>query len=190
MTTRAFDNDLLHKVRRAAFGTAAACSLAILTSGWRLYAVRGQVADLRLQIANRQGKLLDDRRAEGDLPKTPAVDGLDRSKAVSKLRMALASAAASKGVSLAEFEVSPDEAPYLTAYASDSKDPGWIQVPVRVVLEGKSTAAMATLAKLRGIDVPFEVDTVQMTRRSTDSKGVARVGTEVSMRVLVYKVEG
>lgn len=185
-----FSSGTREAVRRGAFVALAACGLAIAASAWWLFGVRRALAELRIDTSGRQARLSENRRLAGALPTTVKPDALDRSRAVSKLRATLATLAAGKGVAMDEFQASTEEAPYLTSYATDNKDPGWMQVPVRLVLTGRSTAIMAAVSALRNLDVPFEIDTMELTRRSTDNRGMATVAAGIGMRVLVYRGEG
>ena len=177
-------------LRRAALGAVAAAALGGALASWRLFAARAQVSDLLLQRSGRQSRLAEDRRAAGGRPLATPSDALDRSRAVSRLRTTLVRCAAVRGVSLDEFQAATEELPYLTAYAADANDPGWTQVPVKLTLQGRSTAVVATVAALRALDVPFEIDTLEIARRSADHTGMATVSALVGMRVLVYKGEG
>ena len=189
MIPRSFGIGTREAVRRGAFAALAACVLAIGASAWWLMGVRRSLAELRAETSGRQARLSENRRVGGGVPIVAKPDALDRSRAVSKLRATLATLAAGKNVGMDEFQASTEEAPYLTSYATDNKDPGWMQVPVRLVLTGRSTAIMATVSALRNLDVPFEIDTVELTRRSTDNKGMATVAAGIGMRVLVYRGE-
>lgn len=190
MIPRAFEDRFRDLVRRAALGILAATLLATVVSGWILVRARAGAGELKLQRAGRQTRLSADRRTASTLPKGPQPAALDRSRAVSTLRATLAVLAAQKGITLSEFQASTEEAPYLTVYAADANDPGWTQVPVKVALQGRSTAVIAAVAALRKMDVPFEIDTLELSRRSTDTSGMARVAAQIGMRVLVYRGEG
>lgn len=152
--------------------------------------MRAEVADLRLQKSGQAARLAEDRRIAGSLPLTPKPDALDRSRAVSRLRTTLARLATGKGVTLDEFQASTEEAPYLTAYASDGTAAGWTQVPVKAALRGRATALMGAITGLGKLGVPFEIDTLELSRRSTDTMGMATVSAQIGMRVLVYRGEG
>ncbi len=151
-------------------------------------AARRQAADLKMQVAARRARLTDDRQVATDAP-VPMPDALDRSHAVSRLRAAIGQVTGAKGCVVEEFHASTEEAPYLTSYAADSKDPGWMQVPIRATISGRATKIATSLADLRTLDVPFEVDSVELTRRSTDNTGMATVVAQLTLRLLVYKGE-
>lgn len=176
------------RVRQAAFGTSAVALIGITAGLWRLSSVRSEAKELSQGIAGRQARLAEDRRLVTSAPASKP-SALDRSRAVSSLRSALGDVAAAQKCAVDEYQASTDEAPYLTVYASDNKDPGWFQVPVRVALRGRSTAIAASLAALRTLDVPFELDSIEFTRRSTDNGGMATVVAQIALRVLVYKGE-
>lgn len=177
----------LHKAALAVLGLTLA--MAALLS-WRLFGVRGEVAELKISTAGRQARLVENRKFVERAPKTAKPAALDRSQAVSRLRGAFADLAKRNGFGVQEFQAATDELPYLTAYASDNKDPGWMQVPVRATLQGRATVLMAAIASLRKLDVPFEIDSIEMTRRSTDNKGMSTVSAGIGMRVLIYRGEG
>ena len=157
---------------------------------WRLFSIRGETAGLKADAVARAARLADDRKVAATAPKAAKPAALDRSRAVSRLRESLAAIARQKGFQVQEFEASTEELPYLSAYALDTQAPGWMQVPVRVALQGRSTALMAGIAALRAVEAPFEVDTIEFTRRSADDKGMATVSASLGIRVLVYRGEG
>ena len=177
------------KAKRMALATLATIMLAIGVTGWRLLAANREVADLRGGVSARQARLSGDRRAARDLPTSRKPAALDRSRAVSSLRARLAALALRQGITVDEFQASTEEAPYLTSYATDNQDAGWMQVPVRISLYGRTPEILATLEELATIEVPFEIDSTEMTRRSADKKGMATIGTQIGMRVLVYRGE-
>jgi len=177
-------------VQRAAYAALAISAAAMAVGGLRLLKVRGEVADLKLGTAGRQARLRENRKVASNLPKGPKPDALDRSRAVSKLRSTLSKLAAQKGFALDEFQAGTDETPYLTIYASENNDPGWVQVSVRVLLRGRAPVLADAVASLRTLDVPFEIDNLEMTRRSVDGVGKATVTEQIQMRVLVYRGEG
>ncbi len=175
------------RARRAALGALALGALVVAGGAWRMVHARAEATDLRFQAEARQKRLSEARRTAGDLPKGPKPAALDRSRAVSRLRAALG---AQKGFSVEEFQASTEETPYLTTYATDNKDPGWMQVPVRILLKGRSAALVGAVAKLRDLDVPFEIDTMELTRQSSDNTGMSTVSAQIGLRVLVYRGEG
>lgn len=177
-------------MRRAAFGALAFALLATGASAWRLVAARSATDDLRLEEAGRLKRLSEARELASTGPAEPASPALDRSRAIAKLRATLGRVSVQKGCTVEEFQAATEEAPYLTTYALDSNDPGWMQVSLRALIDGRSTSVMAAVAALRTLDVPFEVDSMEFTRRSTDKTGMATVGAQITMRVLVYKGEG
>ena len=189
MIPRNLGSGATEAARRVTFGLLAAIGIAIVLGGLRWTKARGEVADLRLAISDRQKRLAGNRRVAGSLPPAPAPVALDRSRAVSNLRATLASVARGNGVVVDEFQASTEEAPYLTLYASDNQDPGWMQVPVRVSLRGRTAAILQTILDLRKLETPFEIDSTEVTRRSTDKKGMAMVVTGIGLRVLVYRGE-
>ena len=176
------------RARQVALIASSLAVLAVGLGGWRLMAVRGDAAELRLQVSGRMARLSEDRRAMTGVPAAKP-DALDRSRAVSRLRAALSRVTERRDCAVDEFQASTEEGPYITVYALDNKDPGWTQVPVRASLRGRATAIAATLAELRTFDVPFELDSMEVARRSTDNKGVATVVAQIALRVLVYKGE-
>lgn len=174
---------------KAALGALALCLLSMGVGGWKLVKVRGEVAELKGSKVARATRLAEDRRVAATAPKAVKPAALDRSRAVSSLRSSLTRLASEKGFTVEEFQALAEENPFLTAYASDNNDPGWFQVTVKVSLRGRAPTIMAALASLRSLDVPFEVDNMELTRRSTDTKGVSEVAAGIAMRVLVYRGE-
>lgn len=177
-------------LRRAALFVLALSLFGAALGSWRLLSIRREAADLKADTASRQARLADDRKVAATAPRSAKPVALDRSRAVSRLREALAALARQRGFRVQEFEASTEELPYLSAYAKDTQAPGWMQVPVRAALQGRSTALMAGIAALREAEAPFEIDTIEFTRRSTDDKGMATVSASLGMRVLVYRGEG
>lgn len=170
----------------------AAIGLVVLATAVGLFILvrtRGQVAELDFSIKARKTRLAENRRTAGAAPKAAAPAALNRSRAVSRLRETLSSLSVSGRFTIDEFQASTDELPYLTTYATDNKDPGWTQVAVRATLTGRAPDLTASIGELQKLDVPFEVDTLELMRRSTDNSGRAVVTASLTMRVLVYRGE-
>lgn len=174
-------------VQRAAYAALAISAAAIAVGGLRLIKLRSEVSELKLGTAGRQTRLRDNRKVAGTLPKGPKPDALDRSRAVSRVRSTLAKLATEKGFAMDEFQAGSDETPYLTVYASENNDPGWMQVSVRVLLRGRVPVLAEAVASLRGLEVPFEIDNLEITRRTSDAFGKSTVTEQIQMRILVYK---
>ncbi len=177
-------------MQRAAYVALAISAAAMAVGGLRLIKLRSEVSELKLGTAGRQARLRENRKIGVTLPKGPKPDALDRSRAVSKLRSCLSKLASEKGFTLDEFQAGTDETPYMTVYASENNDPGWMQVSVRALLRGRAPVLANAVASLRSLDVPFEIDNLEMTRRSSDSAGRSTVTEQIQMRLLVYRGEG
>jgi hypothetical protein len=187
MNGRIFTPSIRQTLQRAAFVGLAISSFAIAACGIRTVVARHKIADLQIGVTGRKKRLREDRVAASQTPKNSSSVALSRSQAVSKLRSALSKIAAQKGISVDEFQASTDEMPYLTVYSTDSNDSGWTQVSVRFSLSGSCPKLASSLAELRALDAPFEVDNIEFTRRSTDTFGKSLVAEQVQMRVLVYR---
>ena len=189
MTLNSLSVGAERQAKQAALATLAAILLAIGSTGWRLFALSREVAALRSDVSGRQSRLSGDRRSASSSPTSRKPAALDRSRAVSTLRAKFGALALQKGITVDEFQASTEEAPYLTLYTADNQDPGWMQVPVRVSLQGRSPKIFAALKGLAALDVPFEIVSTEMTRRSADKKGMATVNAQIEMKVLVYRGE-
>ena len=173
--------------QRIAFVCIAASLMAVAISATRLILVRHKASELRLGVTGRMNRLRESRRTA--TPKGVQPTSLSRSQAVSKLRSTLTKVASEKGVAIDEFQASTDEMPYVTVYSTESNDPGWMQVAVKFSMSGSGPRLVSTLAALRSFEVPFEVDNIEFTRRSTDTSGRSVVAEQVQLRVLVYRGE-
>jgi len=190
INTRIVGPGLRRGVQRASYAALAISAAAMAVGGLRLMKLRSELSDLKTGTAGRQARLRENRRSGVILPKGPKPDALDRSRAVSKLRSTLSKLASERGFSVDEFQAGTDEMPYLTVYASENNDPGWMQVSVRALLRGKAPVLAAAVTSLRSLEVPFEIDNLEMTRRTSDGAGRSIVTEQIQMRLLVYRGEG
>ncbi|RYG25341.1 hypothetical protein EON82_07455 [bacterium] len=176
-------------VRRAAFVALAVSLITIGGSALRVAMAQRSSADLLVGVTGRKNRLRENRQVAGNVPKGPKPNALDRSHAVARLRSTLTKLAKEKRFEIDEFQASTDELPYITVYSTESEFPGWMQVAVRFSLNGRAPILLSALDSLKSLDVPFEVDSVEITRRSTDNSGMSLVAEQVQLRVLVYRGE-
>lgn len=173
--------------KRVAFGLLGIAAATLALGGLRSFQLGREIADLKLQTDSRNARLAENQKIAKTVPDEPAPAALDRSRSIARLRSTLVALSQHHKFSIDEFQAGTEEVPYLTVYSTDDPPKGWVQVSVRALLTGHTPALMSGLAELRQFEVPFEIDSVELTRRGADNSGTATVAAQVQMRVLVYK---
>lgn len=92
-------------------------------------------------------------------------------------------------VELSEFRSGTDLTPFLTAYAKDTPNEGWTQIEAKATVRGRLIDVMGCLTDLSHQAIPFEFDSVEMTR-VMGGNGQILVAANLMMRVLTRPVEG
>lgn len=105
--------------------------------------------------------------------------------AVAKLQSSIEKAAASRKCTVVEFRASSEVSPFLTRFAKTTSISGWGQVTAQVSLSGSAKNVSATLTGLIDSHIPFEFDSLEITRDKTDALGEATVIGHATLRVLI-----
>lgn len=90
---------------------------------------------------------------------------------------------------ISEFRAAPDIQPFLTRFSKTEQTEGWNQVEAQLSISGKVGDVMSVLGELTEPGVPFEFNTLELSRESVDRYGNATVQAKTSLRVLI-KAEG
>lgn len=106
-------------------------------------------------------------------------------KAVSAFQTALDKAARSHECELTEFQATAEVAAYLSKFKKITDKSDWLQVPVHVSMTGTVSALMGTFESLKGSDVPFEFDSIALTRGQVLDNNEVNVTAKIEMRVLI-----
>lgn len=122
---------------------------------------------------------------------------LDRAKAVARARSSsgmnavtaiqarLTREARARDCSVVEFRASTEAVPYLTRFAKDTDAKGWNQVEAQATLRGTPRGVAATLQAASDMEVPFEFNSIELSRDEVNDAGDALVAAKISFRVLV-----
>ena len=84
------------------------------------------------------------------------------------------------------FEASGDAAQFVTRYAKNTTDAGWLQTPVRTEIQGNAADCFFALSELTKSRVPLEFDTLELDRVALDPGGSAKVSVGAELRALVW----
>ncbi len=93
-------------------------------------------------------------------------------------------AAHANGAVVEEYASSPEWMPYLSKFHNDPPLEGWQQVAARIQLSGRLPEIYATLRALQKSDIPFEIDSLELSRGQS-AAGQSRVSAQINLRVLV-----
>lgn len=104
-------------------------------------------------------------------------------QSVVALQTALQKNAATKGCEIAEFQATSEQVPYLSRFRKITDKNEWSQVEVHLTIVGSLNDVFSTLAGMKYMDVPFEFNSVDMTRGQVFSEN-AFVNAKVDLRVL------
>ena len=104
---------------------------------------------------------------------------------VAKVQSAIEESAAKNNCSVTEFHASSEISPFLTRFAKTTGVSGWGQVEVQVSLSGKAKDVLATLNSMVDTGVPYEFDSLEMTRDKVDEIGDATIIGHATFRVLI-----
>lgn len=105
--------------------------------------------------------------------------------AVAMLRASVGATADRHECLVLEFRASSEVLPYLTRFAKDNTVEGWNQVEAQMLLRGSPRAVLATIAGMSDQNVPFEFNSIDISRDTVDGFGRATVNAKVSFRVLI-----
>jgi hypothetical protein len=105
--------------------------------------------------------------------------------AVAKFQSDVERMAGARHCSVVEFRASSDVLPYLTRFAKTTNVSGWGQVTAQVSLSGSAKNVSATLVDLIDSHIPFEFDSMEITRSKTNELGEATVIGHATLRVLI-----
>jgi hypothetical protein len=105
--------------------------------------------------------------------------------AVARLQSSVERSAVTHECTVVEFRASSEIAPYLTRFAKTTNAAGWAQVETQMSVSGKPHDVMEMLMDLTTAEVPFEYDSLEITRDQTNSVGDATVIAHVTFRVLI-----
>ena len=109
----------------------------------------------------------------------------DDLSAVGKLQSSIEQMAADRNCAVSEFRASSEVSPYLTRFAKTGGSSGWGQVEVQISLSGKAKNVTSTLVSLIDTQIPFEFDSLELTRDKVDEVGDATVIGHATLRVLI-----
>ena len=105
--------------------------------------------------------------------------------AVASLQSAVDKAAGAHGCTVTEFRASSEVSPYLTRFAKTTSVGGWGQVETQLSLSGSPQSVTATLADIATQNIPFEFDSLEISRDQVDDAGDATVVAHATLRVLI-----
>lgn len=153
-----------------------------LFKGNEAAAAEHQVKTERQQLLNTEreinrAKSLSNAKAPSDL------------SGVANLQSTIEKLAVDRHCSVAEFRASAETLPYLTRFAKTTSVGGWSQVQAQMSLAGTVNQVMGTLAGLIDSEIPFEFDSMEITRDKVDEVGDATVIAHVTLRVLIRAKE-
>jgi hypothetical protein len=92
------------------------------------------------------------------------------------------------GCSISEFIVSADSTDYLSKYSKSKAEFSAKQNLVQIKLGGKYLMLLKTLNAVGNGSFPIEIDTIDFSRLSTSSEGVAEMSANITLRII--KIEG
>ncbi len=137
-----------------------------------------QVSVAQQQVRNMRGEI---NRAKS----LAVVSAPSDLSAVARLQSAVDRLANEQNCTVAEFRASSEVLPYLTRFAKTTDVSGWGQVETQVDLAGPVKNVTASLSGLLNENIPFEFDTLEITRDKVDAAGDATVVAHATMRVLI-----
>lgn len=140
--------------------------------------VEHQVSVAQQQVRNTKGEI---NRAKS-LAEVGAPSDLS---AVARLQSAVDRLAHEQNCTVAEFRAQSEVLPYLTRFAKTTNVSGWGQVETQLDLAGPVKNVIATLSGLLNENVPFEFNTLDITRDKVDAAGDATVIAHATLRVLI-----
>ena len=144
---------------------------------------RATVAEHQFAVAQQQVRNTNlEIKKAGNLAQVTTVSDLS---AVTRLHSALVDLAKEHNCSDSDFRASSEVLPYLTRFAKTTSASGWGQVEAQMDLSGSVQNVVATLSGLLKQDIPFEFDSLKITREQVDSAGDATVVAHATLRVLI-----
>ena len=144
-----------------------------------------KAADSEHQVAIAQQQVRNTEREIDRAHSMAVVNAPSDLSAVARLQSAVDRLASEQNCTVAEFRASSEVLPYLTRFAKTTNVSGWGQVETQVSLAGPVKNVIATLSGLLDENVPFEFDSLEITRDKVDSAGDATVIAHATLRVLI-----
>lgn len=141
-------------------------------------AAEHQVSVAQQQVRNTVGEI---NRAKS----LTAISAPSDLSAVARLQSSLDRLAREHSCTVAEFRAQSEVSPYLTRFAKTPNVSGWGQVETQLDLAGPVKNVIATLSGLLNENIPFEFDTLEITRDKVDAAGDATVIAHATLRVLI-----
>lgn len=115
-------------------------------------------------------------------PDVGAVQGMD---GVAEFQAATVQSAARHNCQLGQFVASQEIAPFDSRFGAKAPAGQWGQVDVQLELQGRTLDVARVLRSWAEGSIPFEFNSVDLSRASASSTGRALVSAKVSLRVIV-----
>ena len=112
------------------------------------------------------------------------LDNASGLQAVVAFQTALDKEATARQVEVGDFQSTSELAPYLSKFSKLTEKSEWLQVAVRISLNGSMQDIFATLAAMGKNDIPFEFDVLDITRGEVTDPGHTVVMAKIELRVL------
>lgn len=136
---------------------------------------------------------IDARASSFGLPKRLA-DKSDESiptglTAVNLFQTRLSRVAESNGCSVEHFIASDQLGRFVSAYAPATQAQSSLgQIDIKLQLKGSTSTVIQTLKDFHSLGLPYEFNSVELTRTQASPKGVATIRADVSLRLLTKVV--
>lgn len=125
--------------------------------------------------------------AERDIEKAQGIDAQSVPKGVRAIvpfQSALQEIVLRWDCSLAEFKSSSQVLPYLSRYAKDTSQTGWVQIDVVATIRGPAPNVMGVLEELAEKGSPHEFSSIELKRMSVGKGGTAEVAALLQLRIV------
>ena len=128
--------------------------------------------------------LTNARKTVAEAKKVRNLDNASGLQAVVAFQTALDKEATTRNVEIGDFQPTSELAPYLSKFSKLTEKSEWLQVAVRMSLNGSLQDIFATLAAMGRSDIPFEFDVLDITRGEVLDAAHTGVQAKVELRIL------
>jgi len=176
----------LSHLNKALIVVLALFGLAVAALGIGAILERSKISSMKEEIATKSKAIVDAQDAVKKAKQRPVAEKVPTGlAAVGAFQTRLNKLVTENKCSLTQFQASDQMNPFISTFSSTGQTAGsWMQVEVKMNLQGTTQSVMQTLRGMDGLGIPYEFTSLEMSRSQASATGEATVGANVSLRVL------
>lgn len=177
---------LLSQVKRTFAVTCTIFGLSVAGFAISTFMKAGHVSSMKQEIESKVKQIAQAEKNKEEQKALPVNDVPKGLGAIGAFQTRITQLARTKSCAIAQFQASDQSTPYISTFASGAQVNGsWMQVEVKMNLQGSTQAVIGTLKDMSTLNIPFEFTSVEMSRTQVTPTGDATITANVSIRVLI-----